>query len=69
MIAGTIISYNRSEHGKAAGLRKPRYLIRDRDSVSGEVFIRRLRAMGIRQFVAICTEPGNPRLLRTAWWS
>jgi hypothetical protein len=32
------------------------------------VFIRRLRAMGIRQFVAICTEPGNPRLLRTAWW-
>jgi transposase InsO family protein len=26
----------------------PRYLIRDRDSVYGEVFIRRLRAMGIR---------------------
>ena len=26
----------------------PRYLIRDRDSVYGDVFIRRLRAMGIR---------------------
>ena len=26
----------------------PRYLVRDRDSVYGEVFIRRLRAMGIR---------------------
>jgi transposase InsO family protein len=26
----------------------PRYLIRDRDRVYGEVFIRRLRAMGIR---------------------
>jgi Integrase core domain len=27
---------------------EPRYLIRDRDSVYGEVFIRRLRAMSIR---------------------
>jgi transposase InsO family protein len=26
----------------------PRYLVRDRDSIYGEVFIRRLRAMGIR---------------------
>src|SRR5436853_6368554 len=26
----------------------PRYLIRDRDGIYGEVFIRRLRAMGIR---------------------
>ena len=26
----------------------PRYIIRDRDAVYGEVFIRRLRAMGIR---------------------
>lgn len=28
--------------------RGPRYLIRDRDSIYGDVFIRRLRAMGIR---------------------
>jgi len=27
---------------------RPRYLVRDRDSVYGEVFIRRLRGMGIR---------------------
>jgi transposase InsO family protein len=26
----------------------PKYIVRDRDSVSGEIFIRRLRAMGIR---------------------
>jgi len=27
---------------------EPRYIIRDRDAVYGDVFIRRLRAMGIR---------------------
>jgi hypothetical protein len=28
--------------------RTPEYLVRDRDAVYGEIFIRRLRAMGIR---------------------
>jgi len=35
----------------------PRYLIRDRDGVYGEVFIRRLRSMGIRDRP---TSPGSP---------
>src|ERR1017187_8234111 len=35
----------------------PRYLIRDRDGVYGEVFIRRLRSMGIR---ARPTSPHSP---------
>ena len=33
---------------RAAGSRAPRYLIRDRDGACGEVFIRRVRSMGIR---------------------
>jgi hypothetical protein len=35
----------------------PRYLIRDRDGVYGEVFIRRLRSMGIRD------RPTSPRVM------
>jgi hypothetical protein len=31
----------------------PRYLIRDRDGAYGEIFIRRLRSMGIRDSVPI----------------
>ena len=38
--------------------RGPRYLIRDRDSVYGDVFIRRLRAMGIRD---------RPTAARSPW--
>src|ERR1700676_2483940 len=39
----------------AAGNKLPRYLIRDRDGAYGEVFIRRLRSMGIRD------RPTSPR--------
>src|SRR6266446_4636055 len=37
---------------------EPRYIIRDRDAVYGDVFIRRLRAMGIRD---------RPTALRSPW--
>src|SRR6476659_3307582 len=40
---------------RAAGSRPPRYLIRDRDGAYGEVFIRRVRSMGIRD------RPTSPR--------
>src|ERR1700760_3853960 len=36
----------------------PRYIIRDRDAVYGDVFVRRLRAMGIRD---------RPTALRSPW--
>jgi hypothetical protein len=40
----------------------PRYIIRDRDAVHGDVFIRRLRAMGIRDRP---TAPRSPYVLTT----
>src|SRR3954452_6998801 len=40
---------------RAAGSRPPRYLIRDRDGAYGEIFIRRIRSMGIRD------RPTSPR--------
>src|SRR6476469_10953450 len=40
---------------RAVGSRPPRYLIRDRDGAYGEVFIRRVRSMGIRD------RPTSPR--------
>jgi len=45
-----------SEQGKACGWEQaPRYLIRDRDGAYGEIFVRRLRSMGIRD------RPTSPR--------
>jgi transposase InsO family protein len=38
--------------------RQPRYIVRDRDAVYGDVFIRRLRAMGIRD---------RPTAARSPW--
>ena len=35
----------------------PHYLIRDRDRIYGSVVTRRLRAMGIRRFLARFSEP------------
>ena len=40
---------------RAAGKQAPRYLIRDRDGAYGEVFIRRVRSMDIRD------RPTSPR--------
>src|ERR1700677_2906544 len=39
----------------AAGSKSPRYLIRDRDGAYGEIFIRRVRSIGIRD------RPTSPR--------
>src|SRR5580704_16993908 len=39
-------------------VRQPRYIVRDRDAVYGDVFIRRLRAMGIRD---------RPTAARSPW--
>ena len=44
----------------------PRYLIRDRDGAYGEVFIRRLRPMGIRDRPDIAALPMAKRICRTA---
>ena len=45
----------KSGHGNTAVGNGSRYLIRDRDGAYGEVFIRRLRSMGIRD------RPTSPR--------
>ena len=45
----------KSAHGSLRLEQAPRYLIRDRDLAYGEVFIRRLRSMGIRD------RPTSPR--------
>jgi len=47
----------KSDHGSLRLGTSPRYLIRDRDGAYGEVFIRRLRSMGIRD------RPTSPRSL------
>jgi len=44
----------------------PRYLIRDRDGAYGEVFIRRLRSMGIRDRPTSPRSPMAKRICRTA---
>src|SRR5450756_1120434 len=61
---GLALHRTRAQHGsqirsgkRAAGEQTPRYLIRDRDGAYGEVFIRRLRSMGIRD------RPTSPRSL------
>ena len=45
---------------------EPRYIIRDRDAVYGDVFIRRLRAMGIRDRP---TAARSPCEFRQAQWA
>src|SRR4249920_4267689 len=45
----------KSGHGRCGWEQAPRYLIRDRDGAYGEVFIRRLRSIGIRD------RPTSPR--------
>jgi len=40
----------------------PRYLIRDRDGVFGELFVRRLRSMGIRDSTDVATFPMAKRI-------
>ena len=42
----------------------PRYLIRDRDGAYGEVFIRRLRSMGIRDRPTSPRSPGKMDMLK-----
>ena len=44
-----------SAHGAIGWEQVPRYLIRDRDTAYGEVFIRRIQSMGIRD------RPTSPR--------